>query len=309
VRDLNPLWFEKALDPPVPQQAPVGERFGLLADRRETLGTSAIDAVPRQRIVLSGPGPAPLLTALALTITFVGYIYDLVFIPVGAALVFASLFFWHMPEEESWDMERIKAGPRELPTSFVASSKGIKPPIWWGMLWLIIIEVVVIAALVASYYYLQAGSPDWPIGRVDPPELLLPTISAIILWATIIPHYLSEKFIQKGNVSGSKLMLVIAGVATAVFLALKFYEYAELPYNWAVNAYTSILWTITGFHAAHVLAVVLKTAVIGYHAFRGYYNEERHDGIATNALYAYFVAGIWLPLYLTLYIAPHLLER
>jgi cytochrome c oxidase subunit III len=88
---------------------------------------------------------------------------------------------------------------------------------------------------------------------------------------------------------------------------LKYIEYSGLDYNWATNAYGSIVWTITGFHSAHVLALVLKTIVVAVLAFKGYFNEERHAAVDANGLYWHFVVIVWVPLFFTLYIAPRIL--
>ena len=48
-----------------------------------------------------------------------------------------------------------------------------------------------------------------------------------------------------------------------VFLGLKTLEYSDVDYRWDTHSYASIVWTITGFHAAHVMAVIFKTIIVG----------------------------------------------
>jgi cytochrome c oxidase subunit I+III len=48
----------------------------------------------------------------------------------------------------------------------------------------------------------------------------------------------------------------------------------------------------------------LKIAAIWAVAQQGYFNEERYVAVEGNALYWYFVVGIWVPLYFVLYWAP-----
>ena len=233
----------------------------------------------------------------------------MLFVPIGSVLLLVSIIYWFKPQADGWDMAWVKAGKEgALPTNMIAASKEIRTNNWWGMMLLIVIEVVAIGAILSSYYYLRGRSLEWPLGQVDPPDLLLPTINSFILWIAIIPMYLSVYYMKRGNQAFSRIALVVMGLMSVLFVVLKVYEYSTLNYNWAVNAYTSIIWLISGFHISHVLAVVFKTAVVGYYAFRGYYNEERYDGVLTNALYGYFVSLIWIPMYFTVYLAPYLLR-
>jgi hypothetical protein len=60
-----------------------------------------------------------------------------------------------------------------------------------------------------------------------------------------IIFYLSIKAVEKGNQSLLKIMLVAAGLLCLIFVGVKVYEYGTLEYNWAKNAYTSIIKNLT----------------------------------------------------------------
>ena len=310
VSSRYPLWDDPPPDPSYQADLhnPERDRFGLLANRRETIGTSILDGVPQQRIHLPGPTFIPLLAALAVGFTFIGFMIHVVFVPVGALLFFFVAVAWHWPNRTQRDMAYVKAAPPDaLPASTIASSKGVRPPFWWGMVGLILIETVVFGSLITSYFYLRSGAVEWPLGGIDPPDLLLPTMNAFILFASSIPVYIADQGIKKGNQTRLKVGLTIGILMAIIFLVIKYIEYSGLDYNWTTNAYGSIVWTITGFHSAHVLALVMKTIVVGVLAYQGYFNAERHAGVSANGLYWHFVVAVWLPLFLTLYIAPRLI--
>jgi cytochrome c oxidase subunit III len=166
---------------------------------------------------------------------------------------------------------------------------------------------VVFSSLIVTYYYFRSGSVEWPQGGISPPDLLLPTINAFILFASSIPVYLADSGIKKGKQMRLRLGMTTGILLAIIFLVLKYIEYSGLPYAWDENAYTSIVWTITGFHSAHVIALVMKTTVIAILAWQGYFNEERNAGVSANGLYWHFVVIIWIPLFFTLYIAPRLI--
>jgi cytochrome c oxidase subunit III len=127
--------------------------------------------------------------------------------------------------------------------------------------------------------------------------------------------YWADSGIKHGDVRRLKIGFVIAFLMGAVFLTLKVVEYVGIPntdftgvtYSWDTNAYGSIVWTVLGYHSAHVLILLLKTLVVGIWAFQGYFNEERNGAVLVNGIYWHFVVLIWLPLYAMLYWAPRLL--
>ena len=308
VRSRDPLWYE--LSGSAAEDLRTDEdrdRLGLLAYRRETPGTSLLDAKPQMRIVLPGPTIIPFFLALAVSFTFVGVMVDLILVPIGALLIFISIALWHWPKGSHSSMEYAEDGPPgALPTSIVSSSEGVQPPFYWGMVGLIMIEVIVFAALVTSYFFLKSGSEFWPQDQISPPDLMLPTINSLILIASSLPIHLADKGIREGKQTQLKVGLIASFDLGAIFLVLKYIEYSGLDYSWNTNAYASIKWTIVGFHSAHVIALLLKTLVVGAMAFKGHFNERRNAGVQANGIYWHFVVLIWLPLYFTLYLSPYL---
>lgn len=181
-----------------------------------------------------------------------------------------------------------------------------RAPLWWGFMGMIAIEATVFTSFIVSYFYLGAGSPTWPSMPHEPPELLLPTINTLILVASSFVVHWGDRGIKAGNQRQLQLAMLIAPIMAAVFLVLKVVEYAGKNYRWDSDAYGSIVWTIIGFHSAHVIAVVLKTVVVDTLAWRGYFNQYRRLGAEVNGIYWHFVVIVWLPLYFTLYISPRL---
>jgi cytochrome c oxidase subunit 3 len=180
-------------------------------------------------------------------------------------------------------------------------SSGIKAPIWWGIVGLITVEMTVFATLIASFFYIQSNHVVWPPSGTSPPGLLLPTIATLVLVASVIPIYFADKAIQKGNAEPLKTLPLVSVVLALGFLLIKAYEYSHIGFRWDTHSYGSLVWTMMGFHTAHVLAVILKTFVLIYLARRNYFNFERRIAVTVNGIYWYFVAIVWMPLYLTIY--------
>lgn len=182
-----------------------------------------------------------------------------------------------------------------------------RAPLWWGMVGLITIEAVLFASLIASYFYLRFYASEWPIGGISRPKLLLPSIGALVLIVSSGPMFWADASIKKGNVRSLMIGQALSFVLGVTFLGLKFVEYRAYDYNWATNAYGSIVWTIVGFHSAHVMTVLLKIAVVFTAAARGYFSAERNLGVRINGLYWHFVVVVWIPLFFTLYLSHYVL--
>ena len=181
-----------------------------------------------------------------------------------------------------------------------------RAPLWWGWVGLMVIEATVFAALITSFFFLRSFSQEWPMGGIERPDLLLPTIGTVLLLASSLPVYWADHRGRNGDMRSLFFGLATGLVLAAVFLGLKIYEYGNAGYSWSTNAYGSVVFFIIGFHTSHVIALVLKTAVVLAAAGRGHFNKQRTVGIQTNGMYWHFVVLIWLPLYFTLYLSHYI---
>ena len=183
---------------------------------------------------------------------------------------------------------------------------GPKSVTWWGMIGLIAIEIVVFSGFIAMYFYLKLYNPSWPPQGIDPKPLLLPTINTFILIGSSVSMFIADRGIKQGRQLTLKVGQAIALGLGAVFLVLKFIEYSGYDYDWATHAYGSVTFTMTGFHSAHVISVIMKGVIVLAMGLRGMFTPERHLAVQVNGLYWHFVVVIWIPLYFTMYISPHL---
>jgi cytochrome c oxidase subunit III len=191
---------------------------------------------------------------------------------------------------------------------YPARNNGQLAPMYWGIWGLILVETIVFGSLVASYFYLRLISPAWPPAGVKPPDLVLPTVSTAVILLSVYFVRRADKGIEEGKVGRLKFGLALSVLLGAAFLTIKYVEYSDLAYRWDSHAYGSIVWTIVGFHTAHVIALLLKTAVVLTLAFLGYWSRERNLGVQVNGIYWTFVVAIWVPLYGVLYLAPRWLD-
>jgi cytochrome c oxidase subunit I+III len=94
IHSRSPLW-EPVQPPSGPQPT-----YGVRPDRRETIGTSTMDGNPEQRLLLPGPSIWPFVAAMTLGFAFIGSIFTLWAVPIGAFLTFIALVAWNWPLKE-----------------------------------------------------------------------------------------------------------------------------------------------------------------------------------------------------------------
>jgi heme/copper-type cytochrome/quinol oxidase subunit 3 len=178
------------------------------------------------------------------------------------------------------------------------------------MVWLIATEATLFAALIASYFYLRFRSgPEWPPGGIEDPSLGLPLVMSAILLSSTIPVHLAEKGIEAGNQARLRWGLGIGFLLGAVFLGITFgVEWPEQLHGFGptTNAYGSMYFTVTGFHAAHVLVGLAFSAWTQVRAWRGAFGSDRHLTVQNFVMYWHFVDVVWIFVFATIYLSPHL---
>ena len=98
VQSRDPLWSE-AIDLPV--------ATGLSTERRESLVTTTLDAVPDHRQKEPGPSIWPFVMALAVALTFIGSIFSPWFVLWGLAASFVAFAGWGWPRADEIEPERV----------------------------------------------------------------------------------------------------------------------------------------------------------------------------------------------------------
>jgi heme/copper-type cytochrome/quinol oxidase subunit 3 len=83
-------------------------------------------------------------------------------------------------------------------------------------------------------------------------------------------------------------------------------EYAREPLSATYDASGSFFFTITGFHGLHVAVGLVMLTFALVRALRGHFARGRHEAVSNVAVYWHFVDAVWLAVFATLYVSPHL---
>ncbi len=100
--------------------------------------------------------------------------------------------------------------------------------------------------------------------------------------------------------------LGIGAILGMIFLVLQYFEWAGKPFGLTSSPYSSLYFTVTGFHMAHVVVGVIILWSLFAWSLMGYFNRVRYAHIHIGALYWHFVDAVWLVVFFTFYITPML---
>lgn len=197
--------------------------------------------------------------------------------------------------------------PAALPVATAPHDRGYSTA-WWGTLVLVTTEGMVFLALLSSYFFLRATARHWPLGGLPLPELPRTILFSVILIASSIPIVWMEVALRRGHMGQVKAMLLIAFVMGGAFLVNTIYDFRNMEFGWRVNAYSSLFHTIIGLHALHVLVGLLMSATVQVKVWMGKVTPERHTTPEVFALYWHFVDGVWVFVFASLILSPHLVR-
>ena len=168
------------------------------------------------------------------------------------------------------------------------------PPIFLGIVLFLISEVFLFGSLFWTYYYTRATASTWPPER---PEITLAAINTVILLSSSLTIWFAGRSIRLGNVRSLALGLAATIVLAASFLVITVWEWVHESFQPWTNAYGSIFYTLTGFHALHMVIGVGLVSVIAFNAYRGRYRPDYYGPVEITGLYWHFVDIVWIYLY------------
>lgn len=189
----------------------------------------------------------------------------------------------------------------ELPVG----STGHRASGWWGVIALIATEAMLFAYLFFTYFYLASHAVGaWPPD--GPPSLRIAVPGTLILIAASLVMWWAERGIERGRRWRLSIGLALTVVLGLAFLVLQGLEWRGEPFKLSTSVYSSLYFTITGFHILHVIAGLLILGALLLWNLLGFFDTRRHSAASIGVLYWHFVTVVWLAVFFIFYIAPRL---
>jgi len=166
-------------------------------------------------------------------------------------------------------------------------------------LWLFIAsDSLFFIGLLIARYYMQ--------GTYRPPEVnqLLGLAITVVLLLSSFAANRAEVSIQHGDRAAFQRNILVTIVLGLLFLVgVVMVEWPEaMLFAPPSTGYGTALFSLTGFHAFHVLSGVIVLFLVYLQGRRGRYSAENHWDVSGSVIYWHFVDLVWVLIYPTLYL-------
>ncbi|MBE7416447.1 MAG: heme-copper oxidase subunit III [Ideonella sp.] len=163
-----------------------------------------------------------------------------------------------------------------------------------AMGWFILAEALIFVGFFAAYWLMRLTAPAWPpAGSVAMPKVI-PAVMTVLLIASSFTYHAAESAYEARAYDGFRRWLLVTMLLGAAFVALSGYEWKYLMgqgFGFGANVYSTAFFSITGFHAAHVLVGLGIFAAVLLPALAGRTNPYF---VAAAGIYWHFVDVVWL---------------
>jgi heme/copper-type cytochrome/quinol oxidase subunit 3 len=133
------------------------------------------------------------------------------------------------------------------------------------------------------------------------------SVSAFVLLMSSLTMVLALAAIQRGDAPRLRIWLITTALLGTVFIGGQFYEFTtfysqELTLQHSL--FGSSLFTLTGFHGAHVTIGIFWLLYMTAVSWTGRLNSEQALFIEIAGLYWHFVDIIWIVIFTVVYLLP-----
>jgi len=197
---------------------------------------------------------------------------------------------------------RVVGNVTQLPTT----TFGHRSMMWWGTLGFIVIEGSTLFIAAVSYFYLRRNFPSWPPEGILRPALTVATVQAALMALSNIPMLMVDRGARRLDVRTVRAGMLVCTLLALVMCVLRALEFGALNVRWDSNAYGTVAWATLTAHATLLLLETLESLVFTALLFSPNLEQRDLAGATDNALYWYFLTGVWIPLYAIVFLSPYL---
>lgn len=164
-------------------------------------------------------------------------------------------------------------------------------------LWLFIIsDAFVFAGLLIARFYLMGGT------RPELEQTLGLVVTAMLLVSSFFMNRAETALVhgdRKAFLNGTLITLILGVLFLVGVVGV---EWQLAPFGPADGVAGSLFYTMTGFHAFHVLTGVIFLSVVYRNGRKGHYTPEEHWAVEACAVYWHFIDVVWIFFYPALYL-------
>ena len=173
----------------------------------------------------------------------------------------------------------------------------------FGLITFLVADGMTFAGFFAAYLTYKAVNPLSP-DAIYELELPLPTLNTILLLVSSAAFHRAGKALENKNAKKCQKWLLITAVLGMAFLISQMFEYFTLPFGLTDNLYASTFYALTGFHGLHVTLGSIMILIVWWQSRSpgGRITSLNKFPLEAAEIYWHFVDGIWVVLFIILYL-------
>jgi cytochrome c oxidase subunit III len=173
-----------------------------------------------------------------------------------------------------------------------------------GAFFFILSESMFFLALFLAYFYLRTDSRNWPFMLIRP-ALGLPIFNTALLAVSVIAIAWAEHGIARGDQRRLTIGVAVAAIFGLLFMGIQSVEFAELMVTGLApggSSFGSSFFALLVFHVLRVFAGVSFMVIVLIRSLLRQFNRNRRAAVQACALYWYFIAAVWVVVFLLLFV-------
>ena len=187
-----------------------------------------------------------------------------------------------------------------LPTSTGLDSRKL-------LMWLFLASDCVFFGSLIGTFMVYKGRSTVPPAPHDIFDIPYTSVSAFVLLMSSLTMVLALAAIQRGDGPRLRIWLITTALLGSVFIGGQYYEFTtfysqELTLQHSL--FGSSLFTLTGFHGAHVTIGIFWLLYMTAVSWTGRLNSEQALFVEIAGLYWHFVDIVWIVIFTVVYLLP-----
>ena len=147
------------------------------------------------------------------------------------------------------------------------------------------------------------GGCCWPPVGIEPINpYAIPLFNTALLLSSGVTVTWGHHALRAGDREEAMVALALTVLLGGLFTAFQLKEYYDAPFTIADGIYGSCFYMLTGFHGLHVIIGTIFLLVNLGRTGLCHFSPTRHLGLDFAVWYWHFVDGVWILLYLSVYI-------
>jgi cytochrome c oxidase subunit 3 len=206
------------------------------------------------------------------------------------------------------DSPPARPGLRAIP-GFGDGSPGDRKPVvanaHLGVIVLLGAEAMLFFGLIGAYLVFRYGSPVWPPPGQPSLPLLVTWVNTVVLLASGYTMHRAGVAARAGDRAALLARLGWTAALGLAFLVIQGSEWVRLVHHGLTlssGTYGATFYVLIGTHGLHVVGAVAWLLSVTWLARRDRFTATRHVAIDLCSLYWNFVVGMWVLLFVLVYL-------